>query len=61
MSGNGGDGGSGGQSLSGGPAEPLPEGWGAPAAPRVGRVGQTTAGGGSGRCLSTTDLARLRC
>lgn len=35
--GNGGNGG--GRTLGGGDPEPLPSGWGAPAAPRVGRVG----------------------
>lgn len=33
------DGGSGGRSLGGGDAEPLPSGWGASSVPRVGRIG----------------------
>ncbi|KZW03206.1 SEP-domain-containing protein [Exidia glandulosa HHB12029] len=38
----------GGRSLGGGPAEPMPAGWGAPSRPRVGRVGDWNSGGGSG-------------
>ncbi|KAJ7641257.1 hypothetical protein FB45DRAFT_899783 [Roridomyces roridus] len=61
MSGDNKDSNAGGRSLGGGPAsnEPLPESWGRPAAPRVGRVGgwsgssESSRGGGGGARIGT--------
>lgn len=52
---------SGPRTLAGGPAEPLPEGWGGRLAggtgARVGRVGQWGSAGGSGCAMSSSSIS----